>query len=475
MVFSSFTFVTMFLPLVIVLHFLSKNIHWRNGVLLVFSMLFYSWGEPVWVLAMLFSTLVNYGFGLAISRSSSPLGRKVMLALAAVVSLMFLAYFKYSSFLENTVNAILGIQAVAPPKTLPIGISFYTFQILTYTVDVYRKKTPAQKNPFLLLLYISFFPQLIAGPIVQYGDVEPMLRKRTTSIEGVTGGMGRFVIGLSKKILLANVCGTALASLPAAGSGEGLSFAGSWVSMVLFALQIYFDFSGYSDMGIGMAKAFGFTFKENFNYPYVSKSISEFWRRWHMSLGSFFRDYVYIPMGGNKVGKARLVLNLAFVWMLTGLWHGASWNFILWGVYYGVIIILERLVYGKLLARLPGAVQIVYSLALVLIGWALFYYEDLGQGLSHISAMLGYGAQEMIDAKTMFVLKDKALFLPLALLACLPFKNWAERILRGLPNWPVGFAVALPVAKYSALSILLVLSMLMLVGQSYNPFLYFRF
>jgi alginate O-acetyltransferase complex protein AlgI len=475
MVFSSFSFIAFFLPAVIILHFLSKNIHWRNGVLLVFSVFFYSWGEPVWVLSMLFSIFVNYGFGLAIDRSSKPLLRKIYLALAAIVSLISLAYFKYSSFFENTFYAIIGMNVTVPPKSLPIGISFFTFQILTYTVDVYRKKTPVQRNPFLLILYISFFPQLIAGPIVQYGDIEPMLRVRTTSAEKFAAGMQRFIIGLAKKILLANVCGKALGMLPLAGTQEGLSVAGAWAGVIFFGLQIYFDFSGYSDMAIGMAKSFGFDLKENFNYPYISKSISEFWRRWHMSLGAFFRDYVYIPMGGNRVGNVRLVFNLAFVWALTGLWHGASWNFILWGVYYGVIIILERLVWGKALERIPAPLQVMYSLVLVLVGWALFYYEDLSLGMTHIGVMFGAGAAGLIDEKTVFVFKDKAFFLPLAFLACTPVRNILHKVMlssstrRGiLPN-------VLLIAQYLALTLLLLLSVLTLVGQSFNPFLYFRF
>ncbi len=475
MVFSSFSFLAFFMPLVIMLHFLSKNIHWRNGVLLLFSVFFYSWGEPVWVLSMLFSTLVNYGFGLAISRSTSAPARKIMLALAAVVSLMFLAYFKYSSFVENTVNALLGIHTVVPPKTLPIGISFYTFQILTYTVDVYRGKTPVQKSPFLLLLYISFFPQLIAGPIVQYGDIEPMLMTRSTSLDKFTSGMKRFIIGLAKKTLLANVCGKLLGTMAMAGAPEGLSVTGAWVGMVLFALQIYFDFSGYSDMAIGMARAFGFELKENFNYPYVSKSISEFWRRWHMSLGAFFRDYLYIPLGGNKVGKWRLVMNLAVVWMLTGLWHGASWNFVVWGLYYGVIIILERLVYGKALERLPSFTRIGYSLVLVLVGWALFYYENLSMGMQHVGAMFGVGASGFIDDKTIFALKDKALFLPIALVACLPVKELVQKAIRAPKRMPTFLVRAVPVVQYVAISALLALTLLALVGQSFNPFLYFRF
>jgi alginate O-acetyltransferase complex protein AlgI len=475
MVFSSFSFIAFFLPIVIILHFLSKNIHWRNAVLLVASVFFYSWGEPVWVLSMLFSIFVNYGFGLAIDRSSSPILRKIYLGLAAAVSLFFLVYFKYSAFFENTFYAIIGSGVMVPSKTLPIGISFFTFQILTYTVDVYRKKTPVQRNPFLLILYISFFPQLIAGPIVQYGDIEPMLRERTTSSDKFANGMKRFVIGLAKKILLANLCGKALASLSMAGSAEGLSVAGAWVGMVLFALQIYFDFSGYSDMALGMASSFGFDLKENFNYPYISKSITDFWRRWHMSLGAFFRDYVYIPMGGNRVNKPRMVFNLAFVWALTGMWHGASWNFIVWGVYYGVIIILERLVWGRALEKLPGAVQIAYALVLVLVGWALFYYEDLSLGLRHISAMFGVGANGFIDGKTLFTLKDKALFLPLALLACTPVRNLWNKAVKAAQNRKGFWAGALPAAQYVVLSALLLLTLLALVGQSFNPFLYFRF
>jgi alginate O-acetyltransferase complex protein AlgI len=362
-----------FLPIVFILYLASPDLRVRNGVLLVFSLLFYAWGEPLWVLGMIFTTGVNFVCALVVERIEDAGRRKLLVFIAVAVSLAFLVYFKYAAFLVNSAAGILGVAYSLPARRLPIGISFYTFQAITYTVDVYRGRAKAQENPLLVLLYISFFPQLIAGPIVQYGDIAERLKKRESPPSEAYQGFIRFIVGLSKKVLLANLCGEALNLLPAAGGDQPLSLLGSWLSMLLFALQIYFDFSGYSDMGIGMGRMFGFRFLENFNYPYLSKSISEFWQRWHMSLGAFFRDYVYIPLGGNRVAKHRLALNLLVVWMLTGLWHGASWNFVVWGAYYGALIILERLVFGHLMEKVPVALRTAGTLILVLFGWALFY------------------------------------------------------------------------------------------------------
>ena len=334
MTFSSLTFTTLFFPAVLILYFICIDLRWRNGVLLVASLIFYSWGEPIWVLAMIGSTAINYVAAMLIDRASSPGLRKTALVVGAAASLAVLFYFKYAAFLVNSVTSLFGVSFSIPVLELPIGISFYTFQVLTYTVDVYRDKSPVQRDPFKLMLYVSCFPQLIAGPIVQYSDVAVMLDERESTLEGFTEGMKRFAVGLSKKVLLANVCGLIIEELPSAAGASGMSVLGAWYISVLYSLQLYFDFSGYSDMAIGMGRIFGFTYKENFNYPYISKSASEFWHRWHISLGSFFRDYVYIPLGGNRRGRARTALNLAIVWALTGLWHGASWNFVIWGAHY---------------------------------------------------------------------------------------------------------------------------------------------
>ena len=382
-----------------------------------------------------------------------------------------LFYFKYAAFLVNSVTSLFGVSFSIPVLELPIGISFYTFQVLTYTVDVYRGKSPVQRDPFKLMLYVSCFPQLIAGPIVQYSDVAVMLDERESTPDGFTEGMKRFAVGLSKKVLLANVCGLIIEELPSAAGASGMSVLGAWYISVLYSLQLYFDFSGYSDMAIGMGRIFGFTYKENFNYPYISKSASEFWHRWHISLGSFFRDYVYIPLGGNRRGRARTALNLAIVWALTGLWHGASWNFVIWGLYYGVLIILEKLVLADFREKLHGAAQHIAALFLIVVGWTVFYYTDMGCLGKHLGAMFGIGAAGLSDPVTMAVIRKYTVLPLIAAIASLP-------ILPRLKAW-LGkhekLEGAADIVSLVCLTALMLLSMIFIVGQSYNPFIYFRF
>ena len=466
MVFSSLTFLLLFLPLLYALYFARTSVKWRNGVLLVMSLLFYGWGEPVWILAMILSTAVNFFCARAIARREEGAARKLILALGVVASLSFLVYFKYSAFLANSVAALLSLSWRMDTPRLPIGISFYTFQILTYTVDVYRGKAPAQKSPLRLLLYISCFPQLIAGPIVQYGDVENQLGERSVTPGAFTEGMERFIKGLAKKVLLANVCGAALEELTLAGTGEPLSLLGAWLAAFLYTLQIYFDFSAYSDMAIGLGKTLGFTYKENFVFPYASLSVTEFWRRWHISLGSFFRDYVYIPLGGNRRGTARTVLNLLIVWGLTGLWHGAAWNFVLWGLYFGVLLILERFVFKPILEKTPGAVRWLLTFVIAVIGWVIFYYTDLPALGQHLCALFGIGVSGLGDAAAAAVVRKYTVY---------PLIAWVL----SLPVVPA-VAARLPQRLRSTLAlvfsvVLLGASLLFLVGQSYNPFIYFRF
>ena len=471
MTFSSLTFTTLFFPAVLILYFICTDLRWRNGVLLVASLIFYSWGEPIWVLAMIGSTAINYVAAMLIGRASSPGLRKTALVVGAAASLAVLFYFKYAAFLVNSVTSLFGVSFSIPVLELPIGISFYTFQVLTYTVDVYRDKSPVQRNPFKLMLYVSCFPQLIAGPIVQYSDVAVMLDERESTLEGFTEGMKRFAVGLSKKVLLANVCGLIIEELPSAAGASGMSVLGAWYISVLYSLQLYFDFSGYSDMAIGMGRIFGFTYKENFNYPYISKSASEFWHRWHISLGSFFRDYVYIPLGGNRRGRARTALNLAIVWALTGLWHGASWNFVIWGLYYGVLIILEKLVLADFREKLPGAAQHIAALLLIVVGWTVFYYTDMGCLGKHLGAMFGIGAAGLSDPVTMAVIRKYTVLPLIAAIASLP-------ILPRLKAW-LGkhekLEGAADIVSLVCLTALMLLSMIFIVGQSYNPFIYFRF
>ena len=471
MTFSSLTFTTLFFPAVLILYFICTDLRWRNGVLLVASLIFYSWGEPIWVLAMIGSTAINYVAAMLIDRASSPGLRKTALVVGAAASLAVLFYFKYAAFLVNSVTSLFGVSFSIPVLELPIGISFYTFQVLTYTVDVYRDKSPVQRDPFKLMLYVSCFPQLIAGPIVQYSDVAVMLDERESTLEGFTEGMKRFAVGLSKKVLLANVCGLIIEELPSAAGASGMSVLGAWYISVLYSLQLYFDFSGYSDMAIGMGRIFGFTYKENFNYPYISKSASEFWHRWHISLGSFFRDYVYIPLGGNRRGRARTALNLAIVWALTGLWHGASWNFVIWGLYYWVLIILEKLVLADFREKLPGAAQHIAALFLIVVGWTVFYYTDMGCLGKHLGAMFGIGAAGLSDPVTMAVIRKYTVLPLIAAIASLP-------ILPRLKAW-LGkhekLEGAADIVSLVCLTALMLLSMIFIVGQSYNPFIYFRF
>ena len=467
MVFSSLTFLFCFLPALYLLLFLSPHPRWRNGVLIAASLLFYGWGEPVWVLAMLFSTAVNYVCALLLDSTESRALRRLYLTLGVIASVCFLFYFKYSAFLLRSVGALLHQSWDVADRRLPIGISFYTFQILTYTVDVYRGKAPVLRNPLRLLLYISCFPQLIAGPIVQYGDVADQLAERRITPDAFAEGMERFTVGLAKRVLLANLCGAAVEELPLAGTGAALSVGGAWFMCFLYGLQIYFDFSAYSDMAIGLGRTLGFRYKENFDYPFASLSVTEFWRRWHISLGSFFRDYVYIPLGGSRRGKLRTAFNILLVWSLTGLWHGASWNFVVWGAYFGVLLVLERFGIGRLLERLPAALRWVLSSVAVLISWAIFYYTDFSAVLTQLGAMFGIGASGLLDPMTVAVLRKYTVF---PLLACALSLPLVPALRRALARFRIAGALRLVL-----LVALFVGSVLFLIGQSYNPFIYFRF
>ena len=470
MVFSSLTFLVLFLPLTLALYFLRGNIGWRNGVLLAASLLFYGWSEPKWILALLLSTAVNYVCALQIRRGKN---KRFFLALGVGGSLLLLFYCKYFNFFLEPLFAALGWSA--PRVTMPIGISFFTFQIITYTVDVYRGKVEAQRSPVRLLLYVSCFPQLVAGPIVQYGDVAEAIGRRETTMEDFTLGMKRFASGLGKKVLLANLCGAAVEASPLAGGGAALSLAGAWYTVLMYALQIFFDFSAYSDMAIGLGRIFGFRYLENFNAPYLSTSVAEFWRRWHISLGTFFREYVYIPLGGNRMGRNRTILNLLLVWTLTGLWHGASWNFVLWGLYYGILLILERFVFARF--HTPRLLGWFVTMALVLFGWMLFYYTNLSDGVTHILAMLGlthtatgWGFIPLLDEMSLAVIRQYGLFSLIACVCVLPLSRW----LRGYIPTEYGES-AMNTLTTVLLTGVLLLSLLGLVGQSYNPFIYFRF
>ena len=466
MVFSGLTFLLLFLPSLLILYFMSRDLRWRNGVLVIFSLLFYAWGEPIMVLLLIGTTLFNYCIALLMVRASAPGQKKLCLVLGVAGSLAGLLSFKYAGFFLSTLESLLGFHLSFTAPRLPIGISFYTFQILTYTVDVYRGKTGVQKSFWRLLLYVSCFPQLIAGPIVQYADVALALDERLTTDEDFFRGMRRFLLGLGKKVLLANTCGSfLLACLPAGAAPK--SIGGAWLSALLYSLQLYFDFSAYSDMAIGLGRVLGFTYKENFLYPYVSASPTEFWRRWHISLGSFFRDYVYIPLGGSRRGKGRRMLNLLVVWALTGLWHGAAWNFVLWGLYWFLLLVIDKDL-SKLWDRVPKLFRWLFTLLAAMVGWTIFYYTDMPALTAHLSALFGQGVTGWLDEGTLAALRQYALFLPLACLAAMPLLPRARSMAERHPTLlePLGTLLAVAVG---------LASLLFLVRQSYNPFIYFRF
>ena len=490
MVFSSTTFLFIFLPALLLLYFCGRDLRWRNAILLIFSLFFYAWGEPVWIFGMIAVTLVNWALALLIRKTKNKLHRRLLLALSVIVSLSLLFWFKYSSFLFNTFAALFGSAARVPSKHLPVGISFYTFQVLTYTVDVYRKKARPQKNPLYTLLYISCFPQLIAGPIVQYADVAEALTDRKTSATDFLRGMQRIVLGLAKKILIADVCYRMLLDLLTISAGPQ-SFMSAWTMALLFSLRLYFDFSAYSDIAIGLGRIFGFRYMENFDHPYISKSIVEFWRRWHISLSRFFRDYVYIPLGGNRKGVARTILNLTVVWVLTGLWHGANWNFVLWGVYYLVLLLLERFVLKDALLKIPAWIRHIGSLILIAVGWVIFAYDgvpiadkqlvlytpDFAALGKHLLALIGLSGTNGLhflpfaDKSFLLIAKRYTVLPVLFMVCCLPLKDWFGRFFA--KNERRAFWGELLGAL--VLTALFVVSVIFLIRQSSVPNIYYNF
>lgn len=465
MLFSSIPFLYYFLPLVLAVYFLTPA-HFRNAVLLLASLIFYAWGEPKYVLLMLASILSGYGFGLLQERYRGQKGAKLVCGLSVAVSLSFLLYFKYADFFLENFNAATGLGVPLLRIALPIGISFYTFQIISYTVDVYRGE-PAQKNLIHLAAYVAMFPQLIAGPIVRYSDIAQQLEHRSHSTALAAEGVRRFLIGLGKKILIANQLGE-LCSVFRASDEKSVLFY--WLYAVAFALHIYFDFSGYSDMAIGLGKVFGFHFLENFNYPYISASITEFWRRWHMSLGTWFRDYVYIPLGGNRVGRARQLLNILVVWMLTGFWHGAAWNFVVWGLMFAVLLIMEKLWLLKPLSKCRPLAHL-YVVFFVVISFVIFNAENMGQALSDIGGLFGAGGIPLVSAEAVYCLRSFALVLILAVFGATPLlRNGLVR----LSQYPTAGKVLNALEPFTLFVLLLVMTGY-LVDGSFNPFLYFRF
>jgi len=465
MLFSSIPFLFYFLPAVILLYLAAPK-KLKNAVLLLSSLVFYAWGEPKYVFLMLASILLGYVFGLLIEKNAGnrKLG-KLFLVLSVASSLAFLCYFKYADFFIDNFNRATGLSVPLLKIALPIGISFYTFQILSYTVDVYRGSVAAQKNFINLAAYVSLFPQLIAGPIVRYADIEKQLTSRTHTGEKIMTGIRRFVIGLSKKILIANLLGELTATFKASDDKSVLFF---WLYAVAYTLHIYSDFSGYSDMAIGLGKIFGFDFLENFNYPYVSRSITEFWRRWHMSLGSWFRDYVYIPLGGNRVSRFRHFINIFVVWMLTGFWHGASWNFIFWGLYFAVLLTFEKFVLLKVLKK-SRVLCHIYVMLLIVISFIIFDAADMGTAFTYIGALFGAGAYPLYSAEFFYYMRSYAVILIFGIVAATPLlKTIGGKLKEKLPKVTM---VLEPVMLIG----LLILCTAFLVDGSFNPFLYFRF
>ncbi len=462
MLFSSISFLYYFLPAVLILYFITPK-PLKNTVLLISSLVFYGWGEPKYVFLMVATVLLGYVFGLLIEKTRGKKASKVFLVLSVLSSLAGLGYFKYADFFISNFNAVTGLSVDLLKIALPIGISFYTFQILSYTVDVYRGDAAAQKNPINLATYIALFPQLIAGPIVRYTDIELQLKTRTHSFDKAADGIRRFILGLSKKIILANTLGQ-LGEMFL--QSTDLSVLYYWLYAVSFMLQIYFDFSGYSDMAIGLGKLFGFDFMENFNYPFISKSITEFWRRWHISLGSWFRDYVYIPLGGNRVRKCRMLFNIFAVWFLTGFWHGAEWNFIIWGIYFGIMLTLEKFFYIKKLEKHKVAGHF-YVLFFVTISFMIFAAGNLTQAVSYVGGMFGANNLPLISTEFLFALKNYGFVLVIAAVGATPI----PKLLVG----KIKKSIAYDVLEIVVLALLLIITTGYLADGSFNPFLYFRF
>ena len=461
MIFSSLPFLFFYLVAVLAVYKLSP-LKLRNLVLLVVSLFFYGWGEPVYILIMLLSIVVDYVHGMLVERWRED-DRKARRAVASSVffNLAILVFFKYWDFLAGNLNALMGLQLPVLGLPLPIGISFYTFQTMSYTIDVYRQDAPVQKDPIAFGAYVTLFPQLIAGPIVRYKSVADQLEERREDLDKFVSGVRRFTVGAAKKVLLANAIGQLWDQSLAA---EGLTAAGAWLGLAAYAFQIYFDFSGYSDMAIGLGRMFGFEFLENFNYPYISKSVVEFWKRWHISLTTWFREYVYFPLGGNRVSKWKWIRNILIVWTLTGIWHGAGWNFLLWGLYYGTWMLAERLFLGKCLEKLPGVVRHIYTMFIVLIGWALFAVEDMGRLGAYFSSLFGGGG--WFSAVDGYRLRT---YLPTLVILAIGSTPLMRKLWDRLGERTR--AVLQPLLVLGAL----VLCTASLVDAGYNPFLYFRF
>lgn len=469
MVFSNLIFLYLFLPICLVAYFLCPSLRAKNAVLIVFSLIFYAWGEPVYLFLMIAVALLNWGFGLLIARSR----RRVWLIVAVAINLCSLAGFKYAGFFVENINALFGLGLSVPQLALPIGISFYTFQALSYTVDVWREDVPAQRSFAKFLLYVSLFPQLIAGPIVRYADVAKQIDERSFNPHAAYYGASRFCMGLAKKVLLADAAGK-IASQILNGALPATTTASAWLGIVLYTFEIYFDFSGYSDMAIGMGRVFGFQYLENFQLPYTARSITDFWRRWHISLSSFFRDYVYIPLGGKKKHQ---IFNMAVVWALTGLWHGASWNFVLWGLYFFVILVVEKAIGESRLRRIPALVRHVVTMLLVILSWNIFYYTDLKTLGQSFGVLFGFDGAGFWDTQTGIQLVNNLPLLVICAIGSTALPRNIGVLFGGMcaQNRTKRGQLVYAGVTFAFNVTLLALSTIALVGSTYNAFLYFRF
>ncbi|MDL2289122.1 MBOAT family protein [Oscillospiraceae bacterium OttesenSCG-928-F05] len=473
MVFSSLFFLYIFFPVAILLYFVSPTLKIKNFVLMLLSLVFYAWGEPIWVLLLIFSAVVDYTNGRIIGKYRGRWQAKAAFVASIAINLGLLATFKYSGFLVENINAVTGLAFPVPSFALPVGISFYTFQTMSYSIDVYRDRVKVQKSFGDFLLFVSLFPQLIAGPILRYAELEEQLHDRKTTPDGFFYGITRFLGGLSKKVLLANYAGAVVNTLfEQGGPIVDLTVPQAWLGILMYAFQIYFDFSGYSDMAIGLGRMFGFQYSENFDHPYVSRSVTEFWRRWHISLSSFFRDYVYIPLGGNRRLQVR---NMFVVWALTGLWHGASWNFVLWGLYYFAILLIEKYLFKRVLEKIPRFFSWFYAFFAALIGWVFFYFTDLGRAGQMFMTLFGAGNGGLWNIETRVLFTNNIFLVLICAVACTPLvQNIARRFISDFKEKKIPAGVYGSVAIV-ANTVMLLLCTASLVGSTYNPFIYFRF
>lgn len=464
MVFSSIPFMFFFFPIFLILYY-AVPFKLKNYILLIFSLIFYAWGEPIYVFLMIFSCLINYVAGILISKYDK---KKLILIITVIINLGLLGFYKYGDFLISNINNVFKTNISLLEIGLPIGISFFTFQAMSYVIDVYRKKVKIEKNFLTFTTYVSMFPQLIAGPIVRYETVSEELKKRTINYENFQSGMFRFLTGLFKKVLIANNVGLLFTTITTMDLSS-ISILTAWLAIIAFTFQIYFDFSGYSDMAIGMGKMLGFNYLENFNYPYIAKSITDFWRRWHISLSSWFKDYVYIPLGGSRCSRILNIRNILIVWALTGLWHGSNWNFVIWGLYFGLILILEKFVLNKFLTKKSNFFKHVYTLFLIIIGWLIFAFDDIDMLSKFSKIMFGLNGNPLINNTFLYYFKNYFIILLVATIFSTPVMNVIKKKI-SKKNELLIFIITLLV-----ITTLFILSIASLVSDTYNPFLYFRF